>query len=137
MNYAKAIKMTKRHEGLRLKPYLCTANKLTIGYGRNIEDVGITEHEASFLLHSDILNAKKELKEIFSKFGWFSNNRQTALVCMMFNLGKTRFLKFKKMIEAIKNNNWERAAVEALDSKWAKQVGNRAIEIAELLKGDV
>ena len=44
-----------RHEGFRNKPYKCTANKLTIGYGRNIEDNGITKTEASVLLKNDIL----------------------------------------------------------------------------------
>jgi lysozyme len=133
MNY-KLIEMLKRHEGLRLKPYYCTAGKLTIGYGRNLEDVGISEHEAALLLSSDIVEVEQDIKSIFLNFNTFTENRQIALMNMLFNLGKTKFLKFKKMIKAIKNNDWDEASIQAKDSKWYTDVKGRAIEIIQLLK---
>ena len=56
-----------KHEGLKLKPYICPAGKITIGVGRNIEDNGISEDEAMYLLNNDIKRCKTELMEIFDK----------------------------------------------------------------------
>jgi len=128
------LDMIKRHEGYRKHPYLCSAGKTTIAYGRNLDDVGIFEHEAEFLLKEDIKHAIAVLRKIFHNFNDFSENRQNALIDMMFNLGASRFLLFRKMIVAIKKNDWEEAVNEAKDSKWHSQVGDRAIEIEYLLK---
>lgn len=134
MHIAKAVEMLKVHEGLRLKPYRCTTGRLTIGYGRNIEDCGIVKEEAEFLLIADIVRSEKELCGIFHKFNKFTNNRKAALIDMLFNLGKPRFKNFHNMIKSIKAGDWNSAAGEALDSLWAKQVGNRANEIAGMLR---
>ena len=131
-----AIKQLKKHEGLRLKPYRCTANKLTIAYGRNLEDVGITESEAEGMLEHDVSMAYSDLEGLFDDFAIFSTVRQVALIDMRFNLGASGFRKFAKMIEAINNGNWLLAAEEAIDSKWYTQVGHRAITIANQLKDD-
>lgn len=48
------IEELKRHEGLRLKPYKCSANSWTIGFGRNLESVGISGEEALMMLKNDI-----------------------------------------------------------------------------------
>jgi len=128
------LEMLKRHEGFKQFPYLCTAGKLTIGYGRNLDDVGLSEYEAEFLLLEDIKHAVNRLTTIFPNFYQFTVNRQSALVDMMVNMGSRRFLLFRKMIVAIKKDDWEDAANEAKDSKWHTQVGIRAVEIEELLK---
>lgn len=132
--HTKAIEMLKTHEGLRLKPYRCTAGRLTIGYGRNIQDNGITEEEALFMLTADMLIAEDELRGIFEGFEYFTVKRKAALIDMIFNLGKSRFLIFRNMIKAINNNDWDLAAGEAMDSLWAGQVGKRASTIAGMLK---
>ena len=128
------LEMLKRHEGFKQFPYLCTAGKLTVGYGRNFDDVGLSEYEAEFLLLQDIKHATKRLTTTFPNFYDFTVNRQAALIDLMVNIGSRKFLLFRKMIIAIKRNDWEDAANEAKDSKWHKQVGQRAIEIEELLK---
>jgi lysozyme len=61
----KMIHQVTRHEGLRLKPYLCPAGKLTIGIGRNLEGKGITEQEAVMLLENDIQECLDDLKPLF------------------------------------------------------------------------
>ena len=134
----KTAKYIKANEGLRLKPYKCTAGKLTIGYGRNLEDVGITVEEAEFMLETDIARVIKDLDGIFSfrLFCTLSNNRQRALTDMMFNLGRTRFKKFKKMIKAVKTGDFKQAASELMDSRYAKQVPSRAHKNADLMRGD-
>lgn len=127
--------LIKKHEGLRLKPYRCSAGKLTIAYGRNLDDVGITEHEAEIMLDRDIAQAKQDL---FTVLGGLVNDlspkRYNALVDMMFNLGQARFRGFIKMIAAIRQGDWQEAAKQALDSKWADQVGNRAMTDALMIK---
>lgn len=125
-------RMLIRHEGLRLKPYKDSVGKLTIGVGRNLDDVGISEAEAMFLLDHDIDAARAEAQ----KFVWFSkldNVRQDVIVSMVFNLGMTRLLGFKNTLKAVEAGNWEAAAKGMLDSKWAKQVGKRADELAQMM----
>lgn len=121
-------------EGMLLKPYHCSAGKLTIGVGRNLEDNGISTEEALMLLENDISRAANELDR--NMFGWrgFSEARQRALLNMCFNLGWPRMSGFKNMIAAIWADDWDTAAAEALDSYWASQVGSRAKRIAVLLK---
>lgn len=127
------IEDLKRDEGLRLKPYRCTAGKLTIGYGRNLEDVGISEIEAEIMLNTDIAKAEHDLRDIFKNWSSYPEGKKDALINMRFNLGLKGFKTFKKMIEAIKLNNWESAAREAKDSKWYFQVGDRAKRIVNQL----
>ncbi|MBO6305478.1 MAG: glycoside hydrolase family protein [Selenomonadaceae bacterium] len=130
------IERIKKHEGLGLKPYRCPAGYLTIGYGRNIEENGITEAEASFLLANDIKNCRAECEK---NFRWFNNldaERQDVLVEMDFNLGIKRFKKFKKMLAACERKDYETASKEMLDSLWARQVGKRAETLAAIMKGD-
>lgn len=133
MDYEQVAELIRRHEGLRLKPYKCPAGKITIGYGRNLVDNGITESEAEMLLATDIQNAYAEV----SKFTFFSRlnlDRQAVLVDMAFNLGITRLKQFKKMIAALERADYKTAAKEALDSTWARQTGTRAKELAHILE---
>lgn len=121
-----------KHEGLRLKPYTCSTGKLTIGVGRNIEDNGISDEEAVSLLRNDIARCQREL----NSFNFHNLNfaRMLALRNMLFNLGLTRFSTFKKMINALHIGDYEIAANEMLCSKWARQVGDRATCLAEIIR---
>jgi len=130
------IELIKKHEGLRLRPYKCSAGKLTIGYGRNIEDSGISKQEAEIMLCNDISSCESELDLNIQIWRGLSEPRRAVLINMVFNLGYPRFSKFKKMLKAIKDKDFNRAAAEMLDSRWARQVGNRAIELAEIMKTD-
>ena len=130
------IELIKKHEGLRLSPYKCTSGKLTIGYGRNIEDNGISKQEAEIMLCNDISSCQNELDLNIPAWRDLSEPRRAVLINMVFNLGYPRFSKFKKMLQAIKEKDFNRAAAEMLDSRWARQVGNRAIELAEIMKTD-
>lgn len=128
------INIIKKYEGLKLVPYICPGGKLTIGYGRNLEDNGISEAEANTMLENDIDAATKDLGLIFYNLSAFSFNRFVALVDMMFNLGHAKFSTFKKMIAAIKKSDWEEAADQAKDSRWYNQVGQRAIDNVDRLR---
>jgi lysozyme len=103
--------------------------------GRNIEDNGITKEEALFMLDNDILRVSEELKRTFHWYRHINDVRKMVLIDMCFNLGMPRFKKFKRMIAALERTDYIDAAAEMLDSKWARQVGNRAIELADLMRG--
>lgn len=122
------------HEGLRLKPYRCTADKLTIGFGRNLEDKGITQEEAEYLLSNDILAVQSVIWKSIPAYDRLNDARKGVLVNMAFNLGMNGLLKFKKMLSAIEYGHFTQASREMLDSNWANQVGNRAQELAEQMK---
>jgi len=124
-----------RHEGLRLKPYRCTAGKLTIGIGRNLDDCGISQAEAYVMLINDIMNCEKQLQsKIPDIYNGLDEVRKSVLLNMCFNLGISGLLGFKNTLEFTKAGDWERAANNMLVSRWAKQVGRRAIELSELMR---
>lgn len=130
----KLIAQLKEHEGIRLKPYRCTSNKLTIGVGRNIEDRGITEDEAEYLLNNDINICLKELELHLPWFYQLPESAQIVLVDMCFNMGMPRLMQFKKTLNYLADHNFANAAVEMLDSRWARQVGARAKYLSFQLK---
>ena len=129
-----------RHEGIELKLYKCPAGKWTIGVGRNLEDRGITEEEALYLLRNDI---EISINELMLAFPWFSRldeGRQMALVDLHFNLGLNTLKSFKKTLRlmeaAIEGKvSWSEVSSELLNSKWADQVGHRSQTIANMIEG--
>jgi len=129
--------MLIEHERLRLKVYTCPAGKITIGVGRNLQDRGITKNEVMLLLKNDITYFDFELKNRFPWFTELSRNRQNILIDMAFNLGIAGLLKFKKTLKYIEMCDYVSASQEMLKSKWAKQVGFRALELSEMLELDI
>lgn len=125
------------HEGLKLKPYKCTAGKLTIGVGRNIEDIGITEGEARALLDNDILRVAQELDNGLPWWRDLSDVRQRVLLDMAFNLGTPTLMKFKNTLGLIEAGDFVGASEEMLRSRWAEQVGQRAITLSKAMALDV
>jgi len=131
--------MLIKHEGFNIvggkhRLYEDTVGKLTLGYGHNVEDNGISDAAAMFILREDIAQHAKELADHFPIVRDLDSARYYVLVNMCFNLGIVRLAKFKKMWAYITDHNWHSASLEMLDSKWANQVGNRAIELSELMK---
>lgn len=123
-----------RHEGLRLKPYRDTTGHLTIGYGRNLDDHGISRNEAVMLLKNDIADVANRLGE----YRWFRTcnlDRQAVLIDMAVNMGVGALLDFKRMLAAVDAGNYNEAADAMMSSKWASQVGTRAVEDARIMRG--
>ena len=128
------IDLLIRHEGLKLEPYRCTSDKLTIGVGRNLEDCGITEEEAMYLLKNDIKKFHEELTERFYFYQYLDGARKDAMLNMAFNMGVPRLANFVNALDFMSQRKYAEAADEFLDSKWAKQVGNRAQEVAHMIR---
>jgi lysozyme len=121
------------HEGMRLRPYRCTAGKLTIGVGRNLEDKGISHHEAMMLLRNDI----EEITGQLERHSWYvalGPVRRKVLIDMAFNLGVQGLSKFRKMIGALKRADYEAAADEMVNSRWYRQVGERGRRLERMMR---
>tara|TARA_R110000751_G_scaffold27801_8_gene73198 strand:- start:511 stop:936 length:426 start_codon:yes stop_codon:yes gene_type:complete len=127
----------KRHEGVRQYAYKCPAGYWTIGAGRNIDEKsgrGLSDDEIDYLLQNDI---NLSIEELVNNFPWFEElpkQVQGVLVNMHFNLGMPTLRKFRNMLDALERREYNRAADEMLDSNWADQVGNRAIELADIVR---
>ncbi len=129
-------------EGMRLKPYLDTMGKTTIGIGRNLTDVGISESEARMLCMADIAQAELTLDTHFPWWRRLDEIRQRVLMNMAFNMGPRvgkekehpGLLDFVRAMPLIEQGHYEQAAVHMLASRWAKQVGSRAKKLAELIR---
>lgn len=123
-----------RDEGLRLKPYVDTVGKWTIGVGRNLTDRGISEREARYLLANDIVACANDLDRAFPWWTALSEPRQRALMNMAFNMGLPKLKGFTRMLASLEHGDYETAASECLSSKWATQVGQRAGRIAGMIR---
>lgn len=123
------------HEGLRYKAYTDTVGKVTVGVGRNLTDVGLGSKEVELLLDNDITRVWRECVINFDFFGSLDEVRQHVLMDMCFNIGISGLHLFRKMLKALSARNFDRAATEMLDSKWAKQVGEgRSGTLANMMR---
>lgn len=141
----KLIAQLMTHEGCRLTVYddatglpLREGHTIlgnpTIGVGRNLASRGLSSSEAMLLLTNDIAEWERDLHKLFPRFASFRSARQHALIDMRHNLGGDGLRGFTQMVAAINAGDWQTAAKEALDSRWADQVGDRAITIAKMLR---
>jgi lysozyme len=134
-------------EGFRQFPYFdccgkpfrsCTCarqGKLTIGYGRNLEDVGISKLESEVLIDHDLYQAELNAGKAFEWFQPLSELRQRAITELIFNMGLTAFRGFRQTILAIKVRQYRVASEHLLDSQWKGQVGEtRSSRIARYLR---
>lgn len=130
---SRLTEMLSRHEDDRLMPYLDDEGNTTIGTGRNLSARGISEDERKLMLQNDEVWVRRELSA-FSFWAGLDEVRQDAIADLYFNIGKSRFLGFAKLIAALNRKDWDSAASEMLNSKWAAQVKGRAVELAAMVK---
>lgn len=127
----------ERDEGVRLRPYKDTVGKTTIGVGRNLDDVGISEEEAAHLLSNDVARTVAALD---AHLPWWSDLdpvRQRVIVNLAFNMGVGGLLGFKNTLAAVRAGNYVAAANGLLQSKWATQVGARSQRLAKMMVSGV
>jgi len=148
------LKKLIEHEGLRLEVYQDSLGIDTIGVGRNLQDRGITKEElkaldipnidtvyehgiteadAAYLLENDVQIVEDELLKAHPCVAELDSVRQLVLVDMAFNMGVPRLCKFKKMWNAIHEQDFRNAAKEMLDSRWAIQVKLRSTKLAHAM----
>ena len=134
MTEKQLIEQLTRHEGCELMPYRDTENLLTIGIGRCIDRIGISQDEAEYMLKNDLMRVKSEIHERAPWIHSLDDVRRNAFLNMAFNLGTSGLLKFQKALSHAREGRWDECSVELLDSRWAVQVGNRAHEIADQIR---
>lgn len=126
----------KRHEGYRDHVYIDSLGNPTCGWGHHLYPGSrINETIAEEFLKMDVAQAISDFWQIELKYRSRLNfRRKRVIINMIFNMGVQKVLGFKKMWAAIGREDWEGAAKEMLDSRWATQVGDRAIELAKEMK---
>lgn len=136
---ARLIGQLRLHEGERRKPYRDTVGKLTIGIGRNLDDKGLRRDEIEYLLANDIADARADLDRYLPWWRGLDPVRQRVLIDMVFNMGagspgKGGLLSFVNTLSEIRRGNYGIAADMMLASKWAQQVGGRAVRLATMMR---
>jgi lysozyme len=134
MDIDKLIAQLKVHEGVRSKVYLDTEGIETIGVGRNLRDRGLSDDEIELMLANDIRDFQEEVENAFPWWSDLDDVRQRVVVDMAFNMGLGSLSKFVNTLAHIENGRYEEASVEMLDSKWARQVGDRANVLSNMMK---
>lgn len=119
-------------EGERLDMYKDSVGIWTIGVGHNIQERGISKAISRALLHEDMQDVINDCGSL-SYWGNLDAVRQLVVADMVFNLGLSRFLNFKRMQAALKREEYGLAAVEGKDSKWFRQVGRRAVKLMDAM----
>lgn len=145
----KRLEQLKRHEGEKLRAYLCTAGHWTIGVGYNLDinaanltdfeinefkKIGITPLISDHLLNLMVERVDMDLAKKLKWFDGLDEPRQTVLVNMAYNMGVDGLLKFKDTLHLIEHGDYIGASREMMVSKWAKQVHGRSTELAEQMK---
>jgi len=121
-------------EGYRGRIYRDSRGTPTLGYGHNLA-VSIPREAAELILRADAERTVAAVRRVFAGFDAFSTKRQLALAELMFNLGPRGLAGFRRMIAAVRAGDWEGAAREMRDSRWAAQVGARALRLARKVRG--
>lgn len=121
-------------EGDRDFPYKDTVNNLSIGIGRNLTSVGISQDEKELMLANDVGRAEVAAVNIFPAFYSLSDNRKAALANLAFNMGQATLATFTGFVGLVNAGSWDAAADDLLGTKYAQEVGARAQRIAALLR---
>lgn len=130
------VEQLMRDEGFREHTYEDTEGHLTIGYGINLDTEAIPQDIAELWLTRKISEIEYQLLPLVfnNNYAMTFNPRGAVLTNMAYNLGVKGLLGFTKMLAAFAAGDYDTAAVEMLDSKWAKQVGDRATRLAEQMR---
>lgn len=137
MNREALVSQLIADEDLRLKPYRDSVGKLTIGIGRNLDDVGLSQDEAMYLLANDLRRTYGEVAGALPYFAKLNDARQNVLLNMAFNMGLAGLLGFKVFLGYVALGQFDHAADAMLQSKWARQVGARATRLAQIMRTGV
>ena len=128
------LERIKHHEGFRSKVYQCTEGYDTIGYGFAIKDLELDKDIAEMILMQKLDNLMNRIAKTFAWWRSADSTIKDVVVEMCYQLGVSGFSKFKKTIDHLENRRYSKASAEMLDSRWAKQTPNRALELSNLIK---
>lgn len=134
MNRQRLAKQLEIDEGKRSKMYQDTVGKWTAGVGRNLSDRAFSEDEIQLMLSNDIALATKDARQLVPGFDNLDDVRQEVLTNMSFNMGYAKLAGFKRFLAAVNGSEFAEASLEMLDSRWANQVGARALRLSKAMR---
>lgn len=144
MNIEQLREELKIDEGVKYEVYLDHLGLPTCGIGHLIKDtdpehglpVGaeIPEERVNELFEEDLKITVDECKLIYNDFDDLPEEAQHIIANMMFNMGRPRLSRFHKMKQAVDNRDWQEASAQMKDSRWYKQVTNRAERLCERMR---
>lgn len=146
MNKESVFEQLKIDEGVKYEVYLDHLGYPTFGVGHLVTkddpehgcEVGteVSEDRVWEAFEQDLETSIEECYSLYGPgtFNNFPGEVQEVLVNMMFNMGRPRLSGFKKFNAALNDQDWKTAAVEGRDSRWHKQVTNRAERLMERLE---
>ena len=144
MDINKLREQLKIDEGVKYEVYDDHLGYKTFGIGHLVkttdEEYGlpcgapVSEERVNSVFDKDVETYISETEKVFGNLQEMTGELQQVLVNMCFNMGAPRLSQFKKFIKAIHDEDWKTASVEMLDSRWAKQVGDRANRLSDRIK---
>jgi lysozyme len=134
MNLSLMLAELRRDEGVRLMPYRDTVGKLTIGVGRNLTDVGITNAEAEALLATDVARTAADLDRLMPWWAELDEVRQRVLLNMAFNMGAAEVARWRNWHALLRSGQFAAAADAMMRTLWARQVGPRAVRLSQMMR---
>ena len=132
-DHQRLVEQLMLHEGVRSKPYMDTVGKITIGVGRNLSDVGLSDDEIFYLLNNDLDEVLRDL-ETFPWFAELDPIRQRVMADLRFNLGPDRFRGFKMMLRCMASGDHAGASNALRSSVWFSQVRTRGPRLVDMLR---
>ena len=144
-----------RHEGYKTNIYLDSKGIPTIGIGFNLQEPanrrilakygitdqqlksGLSESQIKTLFSESLKRAKQDALKYLPDLYNHPTQVQNAIIDMAFNLGYTRLSKFKDLRKSLMDKDYKKASEDMINSLWAKQVGNRATYLADLVKSSL
>ncbi len=133
----------RRDEKVEAKPYRDNSTrigfegkpgKLTIGVGRNLDDVGLSDAEINYLLGNDVAKATGGVRMKLPWVDELDDARMGVLVNMTFNMGVDGLLKFVGMLGKLQRKLYDESAAEMVDSAWYHQTGDRAKRLVKQMQ---
>ncbi len=144
MNLEQLSSEIEADEGCVLEVYLDHLGYPTVGVGHLVlesdeewnKPVGtkVSLERVRVLLRDDLVRTASDCGKLYSDFSKLPEEAQLIIANMMFNMGLPRLSKFKKMKEAVDERRWNEAAAQMKDSKWYRQVTNRAERLCQRMK---
>lgn len=134
MDIAKVKKRLIQEEGKKHFPYTCSANRLSIGVGRNIQDRGISDVTIDQMLDEDIDICVGELRQNISWFDNAPSGIQDVLIDLAFNMGVPKLMTFVKTLELLRTSQYDKAADELLRSRYAATLPERSGRNANMIR---
>lgn len=135
LEHTPLMRMLIRDEGWRNRMYTCTAGKLTIGVGFNLEANAMCDAAIGAQMRHDIQKAQTQAAGVIGEvWAEMDEVRRDVVTSMVFQMGAGGFAKFTDTIGLIRQKKWAEAADAMLQSKWAKQTKKRAERLSQMMR---